>query len=85
VIGKRATQILYTLFVVLPFLALVLLALFYPVAWVGLLALLAFLPALVIVWAYRAPKELVIALALTSLGTLIYAGALFWAFISPTA
>ena len=83
VIGKRATQVLYTVFVILPFLALVLLALFYPVAWVGLLALLAFLPALVIVWAYREPKELVIALALTSLGTLAYAGALFWALISP--
>ncbi|MDQ4215685.1 1,4-dihydroxy-2-naphthoate polyprenyltransferase [Microbacterium sp. ASV81] len=83
-IGKRATQVVYTLFVVLPFVALVLLALFYPIAWVGLLALLAVLPAVVIVWAYRAPRELVIALALTSLGTLAYAGALFWAFITPS-
>jgi len=80
--GRRATQILYTLFVILPFLGLVLLALFYPVAWIGLLALLAILPAVVIVWAYGKPGELVIALALTSLGTLLYAGALFWAFIA---
>ncbi|MBS1673913.1 MAG: 1,4-dihydroxy-2-naphthoate polyprenyltransferase [Actinobacteria bacterium] len=83
-IGRRATQILYTLFAVLPFVALALLALFYPVAWVGLLALLAILPAIVIVWAYRKPAELVIALALTSLGSLLYAGSLFWAFITGT-
>ncbi|GAA4478921.1 1,4-dihydroxy-2-naphthoate polyprenyltransferase [Microbacterium panaciterrae] len=84
VIGKRATQVLYTVFVILPFAGLALLGLFYPIAWVGLLALLALLPAVVIVWMYRSPRELVIALALTSLGTLAYAGALFWAFLSPT-
>ena len=83
-IGRRATQALYTAFVILPFAGLVLLAVFYPIAWIGLLALLALLPAVLIVWTYRAPRELVIALALTSLGTLAYAGALFWAFISPT-
>ncbi|MGN8027898.1 1,4-dihydroxy-2-naphthoate polyprenyltransferase [Microbacterium sp. 22242] len=83
-IGKRATQVVYTIFVILPFVALVVLALFYPIAWIGLLALLAVLPALLIVWLYREPRELVIALALTSLGTLAYAGALFWAFSSPT-
>jgi len=80
-IGKRATQILFTLFVLAPFGILVFLALLYPIAWIGMLALLAGLPALLIVWTYRQPKELVIALALTSLTALLYAGALFWAFV----
>ncbi|GAA5153570.1 1,4-dihydroxy-2-naphthoate polyprenyltransferase [Microbacterium pseudoresistens] len=79
-IGRRATQVVYTVFVIVPFVAAALLALFYPVAWMAMLALLAAIPAIVIVWAYRAPRELVTALALTSLAALLYAGALFWAF-----
>lgn len=81
-IGRRATQVLFTVFTILPFAAMAFLAIFYPIAWVGMLALLAVLPAVVIVWSYRLPKELVIALGLTSLGALLYAGALFWAFTS---
>ncbi|MFF5624048.1 1,4-dihydroxy-2-naphthoate polyprenyltransferase [Microbacterium sp. LWH10-1.2] len=80
-IGARATQVLYTLFVLAPFGISTFLALLFPIAWIALLALLAALPALVIVWTYRKPGELVIALALTSLAALLYAGALFWAFV----
>jgi 1,4-dihydroxy-2-naphthoate octaprenyltransferase len=80
-IGKRATQVLFTLFVIAPFVIAVLLALLFPIAWIALLALLAALPAMLIVWTYRTPGELVIALALTSLAALLYAGALFWAFV----
>ncbi|WP_232304596.1 1,4-dihydroxy-2-naphthoate polyprenyltransferase [Microbacterium sp. XT11] len=80
-IGKRATQVLYSLFLLVPFAIAVLLALLFPIAWLALLALLAGLPALLIVWTYRKPAELVIALALTSLTALLYAGALFWAFV----
>lgn len=80
-IGARATRVLFTLFVLAPFGILVVIALLYPIAWIGLLALLAGLPAILIVWTYRQPKELVIALALTSLTALLYAGALFWAFV----
>ncbi|AXL13053.1 1,4-dihydroxy-2-naphthoate polyprenyltransferase [Microbacterium foliorum] len=78
-IGARATRVLFTLFVLVPFGILVVIALLYPIAWIGLLALLAGLPAILIIWTYRQPKELVIALALTSLTALLYAGALFWA------
>ncbi|KQZ22475.1 1,4-dihydroxy-2-naphthoate polyprenyltransferase [Microbacterium sp. Root553] len=78
-IGAPATRVLFTLFVLVPFGILVVIALLYPIAWIGLLALLAGLPAILIVWTYRQPKELVIALALTSLTALLYAGALFWA------
>ncbi len=80
-VGRRATQILFTLFVLVPFGIAAVLALLFPIAWLSLLALLAGLPAILIVWTYRQPKELVVALALTSLTSLLYAGALFWAFV----
>ncbi|WP_433674849.1 1,4-dihydroxy-2-naphthoate polyprenyltransferase [Microbacterium gorillae] len=79
-IGKRATQVLFTVLIVLALLIAAFLALFYPIAWLALMSLLASGPAIVIVWTYRKPGELVIALALVSLSALIYAGALFWAF-----
>jgi len=80
-IGRRATQVLYTVFVLVPFLLSSFLALFHPIAWLALMALLATLPAIVIVWSYRRSQELVIVLGLTSLTSLVYAGALLWAFI----
>lgn len=80
-IGPRATQVLFTLFVVGAFAISCFLALFYPIAWLALLALLAALPAIVIVWFYRDPRELVTALGLTSLTSLAYGAFLLWAFI----
>ncbi|MGF2950155.1 1,4-dihydroxy-2-naphthoate polyprenyltransferase [Microbacterium alcoholitolerans] len=80
-IGKRATQVLFTLFVLAPFALAATIALLFPIAWLSLLALLAGLPAIVIVWSYRQPRELVIALGLTSLTALVYAGFLYWAFV----
>ena len=80
-IGRTATRIVFTLFVLLPFAIAAFLALFYPIAWLSLLALLAALPAILIVWTYRKPGELVVALALTSLTSLAYGAALMWAFI----
>lgn len=80
-IGKRATQALFTVFVLVPFLIGAFIAQFYPIAWLTLMALLAALPAIVIVWTYRQSRELVTALALTSLTSLAYAGLLFWALV----
>jgi 1,4-dihydroxy-2-naphthoate octaprenyltransferase len=80
VIGRRGTQVLYTVFVLMAFATSWYLAFFYPVAWLASLALLAAGPAILIVWTYRQPRELVTALALTSLTSLGYAGFLFWAF-----
>src|SRR5690606_23460196 len=71
-IGTRATQTLFTVFVLAAFAIACLLALFYPIAWLTLLALLAAIPAVLIVWLYRDPRELVIALALTSLTSVAY-------------
>ena len=61
-IGRRATRVLFTVFVLAPFAIAGYLALFYPIAWLTLLALLAALPAILIVWTYRVPRELVVAL-----------------------
>ena len=80
-IGKRATQILFTLFVVVPFAFSVLFALLYPIAWISLLALLALAPAIVIIWSYRQPRELVVALSLTSLGSLGWSALIYWALV----
>jgi 1,4-dihydroxy-2-naphthoate octaprenyltransferase len=80
-IGRRATRILFTVFVLIPFAISSFLALFYPIAWLALLALLAALPAILIVWTYRLPKELVVALSLTSLTSVAYGAILFWAFV----
>mgnify|MGYP003429450810 FL=1 len=80
-IGKRATQVLFTLFVLAPFGIAVFLALVYPIAWLVLLALLAALPAILIVWTYRTPRELITCLALTSVTALAYGAGLFWAFV----
>ncbi|WP_438354146.1 1,4-dihydroxy-2-naphthoate polyprenyltransferase [Microbacterium sp. CJ88] len=80
-IGRRATQVLFTLFMIVPFVISAFLALFYPPAWLALLVLLLVLPAILIVWTYRAPRELVVALALTSFASVAYGAFLFWAFI----
>ncbi|MGO2519804.1 MAG: 1,4-dihydroxy-2-naphthoate polyprenyltransferase [Microbacterium sp.] len=80
-IGKRATQVAYTVFLLVPFLLAGFIALLYPIAWLSLMALLAGIPAIIIVWMYRQPRELVVALGLTSLTALAYAGALYWAFV----
>ncbi len=80
-IGRRATKVLFTIFVVAPFLISSFLALVYPIAWLALLALIAGLCAVLIVWTYRAPKELVVALVLTTFTSLAYGAFLFWAFV----
>ena len=56
------------------------LALFYPIAWLVQLCLLGAIPALMIVWMYRRPRELVVALSVTSFTSLGYGALLLWAF-----
>lgn len=80
-IGKRGTQALYTALVLASFAIVVLLAQFYPLAWLGLLALIPAAAAGLIVWTYRHPRELVVALALTSLTSLALGAFLLWAFV----
>ncbi|ALJ21465.1 1,4-dihydroxy-2-naphthoate polyprenyltransferase [Microbacterium sp. No. 7] len=79
-IGARGTQVLFTVIVLVPFVILALFALFYPRAWVGMLTLIPLAAATLIVWTFRQPRELVVALSLTSLSALAYAAFVFWAF-----
>lgn len=81
-IGRTATRWLFSAFVLVPFAIAAFLAwIGYPIAWLTLLALLAGLPAILIVWTYRVPRELVVALGLTSLTSVAYGAFLMWAFI----
>lgn len=80
-IGRRATQVLYTVLMLVPFAVSGVIAQFYPIAWLCLLALIPAAAATLIVWTYRAPRELVVALSVTSLTSVIYGAALTWAFI----
>ncbi|NYF17790.1 1,4-dihydroxy-2-naphthoate octaprenyltransferase [Microbacterium sp. AK009] len=80
-IGRRGSQVLFTVLILLPFVVSGWIALFYPIAWLTLFGLLAALPAVLIVWTYRLPRELVVALALSSLASLTYGVFLFWAFV----
>nr|WP_245570331.1 1,4-dihydroxy-2-naphthoate polyprenyltransferase [Microbacterium luticocti] len=81
VIGRRGSQILFTACIVLAFGLAAWLALFYPIAWLVQLALLGGIPALLIVWMYRDPRELVVALGVTSLTSVGYGALLMWAYI----
>lgn len=81
-IGRTATRWLFTVFLVVAFVIAAFLAwIGYPIAWLTLLALLAGIPAILIVWTYRDPRELVVALGLTSLTSVAYGAFLMWAFI----
>ncbi|MDE0546155.1 1,4-dihydroxy-2-naphthoate polyprenyltransferase [Microbacterium sp. C7(2022)] len=80
-IGRTATRWVFTVFILAPFAIAILLALVYPIAWLTLLPFVAALAAILIVWTYRDPRELVVALSVTSLTSLAYGGILFWAFI----
>lgn len=80
-IGRLATKAIYTIFMIAPFLIAGFVALLYPIAWLSLMALLAGIPAIIIVLSYRQSRELVVALGLTSLTALAYSGALYWAFV----
>ncbi|MCT9820761.1 1,4-dihydroxy-2-naphthoate polyprenyltransferase [Microbacterium sp. W1N] len=79
-IGRRWSQILFTVLVTAPFALVLLLAPFYPIAWLVLLGLIPAAAAVLIVWTYRLPRELVVALSVTSLTSVAYGALLFWAF-----
>ncbi|QHC56902.1 1,4-dihydroxy-2-naphthoate polyprenyltransferase [Rathayibacter tanaceti] len=75
-VGPAVARAAYTGFVLVPFGIAVILALFYPLAWLTLFVLLMILPAILITLTARTAKELILALQLTSLGGLAYAAIL---------
>jgi 1,4-dihydroxy-2-naphthoate octaprenyltransferase len=72
-VGRRWGRVLYVVFLFVPFLILGMMALVYPVAWLGMLVLLLAIPAAVIGCTGRTGRELVLSLQLTSLTALAYA------------
>jgi 1,4-dihydroxy-2-naphthoate octaprenyltransferase len=71
-VGPVAGRILYAVFMLVPFVILGLLSLFYPTAVLVFFALLLALPACVIVLTAKTPRELILALQLTSFTALAY-------------
>jgi len=71
-IGDRASRILFAVLVLLPFVLVVALAFLYTSAGYVLFVLLIAAPAVVIVLTARTPRELVLALQLTSVTALVY-------------
>jgi 1,4-dihydroxy-2-naphthoate polyprenyltransferase len=77
--GGRASRIVFTVFLLLPFVILVFFVLFYPNAPYTYFALFLALPAALITLTAKTPRELVLALQLTSLTALLYAVGVGWA------
>ncbi|MCD5344970.1 1,4-dihydroxy-2-naphthoate polyprenyltransferase [Agromyces sp. H3Y2-19a] len=71
-VGERAGRVLFVVFALVPFAIAGFLAIFYPTAWLVQFALLALLPACLIVLTAKTPRELITALQLTSLTALVY-------------
>lgn len=71
-IGLRASVALFCFLLLSPFAIAVFIALFYPFAWVALLALLMALPACLITATGHTPKEYILALKLASFTGLAY-------------
>ena len=72
-IGSTATRVFYCILVLLPFVILAALALFFPIAWLGMFVLLAIVPACIITVTAKTSRELVLALQLTSFSGLAFA------------
>ncbi|MFE5670016.1 1,4-dihydroxy-2-naphthoate polyprenyltransferase [Agromyces sp. NPDC056523] len=79
-VGPLWSRILFAVFMLLPFAVVVFWAFLYPPAWLVLFALLAAVPACIIVGWSRTPRELVTALQLASLTSLAYGVGLGLAF-----
>ncbi len=79
-IGNVASRIVFCVLLLVPFGIVALLALFYPIAWFGMFALLAALPACVITLFAKTSRELITALQLTSITGLLVGIALGVAF-----
>lgn len=79
-IGNMPSRIVFCVLLLAPFAIVALLALFYPIAWFGMFALLAALPACAITLFGKTSRELITALQLTSITGLLVGIALGVAF-----
>ena len=72
-VGKRGAKAIYFLFIWLPIVILAPFPFFYPATFLAYVSVLFILPATLIVATAKQPKELILALKLTSFGALAYA------------
>nr|WP_241830771.1 1,4-dihydroxy-2-naphthoate polyprenyltransferase [Agromyces atrinae] len=79
-VGPTAGRVLFCVFLLLPFVLVPIVALIYPLASFTAFALLAALPACIIVVTARQPRELILALQLASITALLYGAGLGAAF-----
>lgn len=79
--GDRASRIVFTVLMLLPFVILAFFVIFYQNAYLVYFALLLALPAVGITLSAKTPPELIIALRLASLTSLVYGLALGWAIV----
>lgn len=79
IIGSTASRVLFIVFLIVPFVLAAWVAFLFPELWFSLFALLAALPACVIVATAQQPRELIVALRLVGITQLLYGIAWFWA------
>lgn len=77
-LGQRWSKVVFATLVLLPFPILVPFLMIYPATWATWLTALFALPVILIVSTARTPKELILALKLTSYGALAYGVLLGW-------
>jgi len=78
--GLLFSKILFSVFIVTAAGVWAAIPFFYPLTIFAFVAFLLLLPALLIVWTYRDPRELVLALKLTSFGALSWGLVIGWGF-----
>lgn len=71
-VGRTWSKIIYLIFMIIPYLVLGALSLLYPLGILVFFTLLLAIPAVVIVFTAKTPKELILALQLTSFTGLLY-------------
>lgn len=78
--GVLFSKILFTVFIISALAIWAAYPFLYPLTIFAFVAFLLLLPALLIVWTYREPRELILALKLTSFGALAWGALVGWGF-----
>lgn len=80
--GRTPSAVLFAFLMLLPFVIVMYLALFYSVMYFTLFGLLLALPAVLITFTAKSPKEYILALKLSSFTGLVYGLGVAWGFFS---
>lgn len=80
--GRTPSAVLFALLMLIPFVIVIYLALFYSVMFFTLFGLLLALPAVLITFTAKTPKEYILALKLSSFTGLVYGLGVAWGFFS---